>query len=108
MRYFVAYILPGFTILLSVPLILGLVPPNGLYGFRTGKTLSSPEIWYAANRAAGWIMLAASLVAVGFNLILPHLWPDLPQRKQLVWMALSYPPVLVIALVCSLLYLRRL
>jgi uncharacterized membrane protein len=38
---------------LAVPLILGKVGPNTVYGFRTEKTLSSPEIWRAANHAAG-------------------------------------------------------
>jgi len=38
---------------INVPLALGKIPPNWFYGFRTRKTLSSPEIWYPANRAAG-------------------------------------------------------
>ena len=33
---------PLLILLLSVPMILGKVPPNGVYGFRTPKTLSSP------------------------------------------------------------------
>jgi hypothetical protein len=44
---------------LSIPLIVGLVPPNRLYGFRTAKTRSDPRIWYAVNRVAGWDGLAA-------------------------------------------------
>ena len=38
---------------LSIPLILGKVPPNSLYGCRTRRTLSDPKIWYEANRASG-------------------------------------------------------
>jgi uncharacterized membrane protein len=47
---------------LSIPLLLGVVGPNGLYGFRTAKTLSNPDIWYAANKVAGLDLLLASAV----------------------------------------------
>jgi uncharacterized membrane protein len=50
---------------LCIPLVLKLVPPNRLYGFRTRKTLSSPEIWYPANVFAGYaLMLAAAVTAL--------------------------------------------
>jgi hypothetical protein len=49
---------------LSLPLIIGLVPPNRLYGFRTAKTRSDPRIWYAVNRVAGWDGLAAGVTIV--------------------------------------------
>jgi uncharacterized membrane protein len=38
---------------LSIPLILGRVPPNSLYGCRTKKTLSDSNLWYRANRVSG-------------------------------------------------------
>lgn len=38
---------------LSIPLVLGKVPPNSFYGCRTRKTLSDPDIWYKANRISG-------------------------------------------------------
>ena len=47
---------------ISVPLIRQQVRPNRWYGFRTPKTLSSPEIWYPANRAAGIDLLVAGVV----------------------------------------------
>lgn len=49
-------------IAISIPLILDRVPPNSTYGFRTAKTLSDPQIWYAANRVAGHDLLIAGLV----------------------------------------------
>jgi uncharacterized membrane protein len=50
---------------LCIPLVLKLVPPNRLYGFRTRKTLSSPEIWYPANVFAGYaLMIAAAVTAL--------------------------------------------
>ena len=57
----------------SVPLILGLIPPNGLYGFRLRKTMEHPEIWYPVNKYAGERLLFASLLlildSVAFTLI---------------------------------------
>jgi uncharacterized membrane protein len=59
----------GLLILLSLPLIAGWVPPNQLYGFRVTKTLSNPQIWYAANREAGKYLAAAGVcIAVGTTL----------------------------------------
>ena len=40
-------------VIISVPLILEIVPPNGIYGFRVSGTLS-PAIWYPANAFMGW------------------------------------------------------
>jgi hypothetical protein len=55
---------------ISVPLILGRIPPNGLYGFRVRKTMEHPEIWYPVNKYAGERLLIASLLmilaAIGF------------------------------------------
>jgi uncharacterized membrane protein len=39
--------------LLSLPLALGRVPPNGVYGFRTEASLASAAVWYRSNHAAG-------------------------------------------------------
>ena len=47
---------------LSIPMIMGKIPPNGLYGFRVKKTLDNPEIWYPVNAYSGKWLLAASLV----------------------------------------------
>ena len=49
-------------IVLSVPLILGMVPPNPVYGVRTRRTLSSRSVWLRANRVAGWAVLMASVI----------------------------------------------
>ena len=43
---------------LSIPLIRGRIPPNGLYGFRVKKTLADPRIWYPVNTYAGkWLLV---------------------------------------------------
>lgn len=55
---------------ISVPLIKGKVPPNGSYGFKTEKTLSSEEVWYKANTYAGKEMFRAGLMLVGVSIVL--------------------------------------
>jgi len=52
------------TAVVGVPLILRLIPPNEIYGLRTGKTLYHPEIWYEVNRIAGWALVAAAAITV--------------------------------------------
>lgn len=53
-------------IALSLPLIQGRVPPNSFYGFRTAKSLSDPEIWYAINRMSGIdLLIAGALISLG-------------------------------------------
>jgi hypothetical protein len=51
----------GLLILLSLPLLWGKVPPNGLYGFRTRATLHDPVVWYAANHYSAKWMLASGV-----------------------------------------------
>ncbi|HXS14381.1 MAG TPA: SdpI family protein [Acidobacteriaceae bacterium] len=53
--------LPLVLIAVSIPLVVGLVPPNWIYGFRTAKTMSNPQIWYEANRHAGANLIAAGI-----------------------------------------------
>ncbi|HEX7680588.1 MAG TPA: SdpI family protein [Thermoanaerobaculia bacterium] len=59
------FAIPAFLLfLVAVPLVLGLIPPNRLYGFRTAKTLSDEGIWYRVNRLAGFAVMIASAVYV--------------------------------------------
>jgi hypothetical protein len=47
---------------LSIPMILGKIPPNGLYGFRVKKTMENPAIWYPVNAYSGKWLLAVGLI----------------------------------------------
>jgi len=62
----ILHVTTGFLlILLSLPLLWGKVPPNGLYGFRVRATLENPVIWYAANRyAAKWLLWSGAIFVV--------------------------------------------
>jgi uncharacterized membrane protein len=87
-------------VLISIPLVLDSIPPNGIYGFRTSLTLSDPEIWYPANRFLGWALLIAA-VASGIVLVL------LPAtvKRWLLWVTLWVPVLGAVA--ASFWYLQR-
>ena len=57
--------------LVAIPLVLGVIPRNRLYGVRTQKTLSKDRIWYAVNRLAGIALIASS----GVYGVVATLWP---------------------------------
>ena len=48
----------------AAPLAAGMVPPNWLYGFRTPRTMGSPEEWYLANRILGWHMIVSQVIVL--------------------------------------------
>lgn len=65
-------------VVLSVPLVLGLVPPNRFYGVRTRRTLSSRAVWLRVNRVAGWGVMAASI----FYLEVTRSYPYFPGARD--------------------------
>ncbi len=64
---------------LAVPLILGRVPPNRIYGYRTRATLSDERIWYKANAYFAWTFLIGSVVTAVVALMLFE-WGGLSPR----------------------------
>ena len=105
-EHLIAYV-PLLVLALSIPLVLDKVPPNRAYGFRTPKTLSSQGVWYPANRAAGWFMLAAGVISICFNLALWWAFPEWPPNRTESWIGGTMIPLLM-ALLASFIYLRRL
>lgn len=100
-------VVAGCFVLLAIPLILRKVPRNGLYGFRTPKTLRNDEIWYEANSFFGWGMVFASAVsAIAIKVLysLPELTPEQFLKSSLV--ALVAP--LVIAVLLTFIRIRNL
>jgi hypothetical protein len=50
----ITLVVSGFVLAaICVRLILGRIPPSGLYGFRVRKTMEHPEIWYPVNKYGG-------------------------------------------------------
>ena len=92
---------------LSVPLILGKIPPNGLYGFRVKKTMENPDIWYPVNTYSGKWLLATGMImalaAVGLYFV-PGLSLDgYAYAVLVVWVV-----VFAVTLVTSIRYMNSL
>ncbi len=87
--------------LISVPLILRLVPPNGVYGFRIRATQVSRPVWYSANALMGWAQLIAAVVSATSLIVFP-----MNARRWLLWAAFLVP--LFTAIVASLAYVSQL
>jgi uncharacterized membrane protein len=91
----------GIIAVASVPLMLKLVPPNGVYGFRTKQTLSSPEIWFRANRFAGCALFVSSAITAAIFAFRP----EYASGRELPGLAALLVP-LVMAVVASFSYVR--
>ena len=87
--------------IMSIPLVLRLVPPNGIYGFRTSATHSSPAVWYSANAFMGWALLIAAIVSATLLAVLPG-----TVRRWLLWATFLVP--MFAAIVASFAYLDHL
>ena len=92
---------------LSVPLIRGWIPPNRIAGFRTGETLSTPEVWYPANRALGWSLLVAAVAALAFGLTLLALFPEWPAERLATWMKGGVACAALLGILASVRYYVR-
>jgi uncharacterized membrane protein len=92
----------GIIAAASIPLILNVVPPNGVYGFRTRQTLTHRELWFRANRFAGCAFFIASGVSAGIFAT----YPEYASGRSFTGLVVFLVP-LVIALAASFAYVRR-
>ena len=74
--------------LISIPTIFQLVPPNSHWGFRTAKTFSDERIWYAANRVMGIDLLLAGLAVVIGTIITARLVRWNPRQANRICFAI--------------------
>jgi len=84
--------------------MMGKVPRNGWYGFRTTQTLSSDNEWYYANRVAGIAGLAAGLLGVAAALVLPRVMGPSAGYPAAFWTGIAS---LVVAILTSFLLVAR-
>lgn len=89
--------------ILSLPLIVGLIPRNRVYGVRTPNTLSTDERWYRANRFGGCALVLASAVYLAVAVLVPHAPP--PNDSLAVW--LLHVAAFLGPLIASLVATRR-
>jgi len=67
---------------------------NAVYGFRTGKSLASPESWTKANRLFGKLFFSYSLINAGLVTAIFMLFGNGP--AVILYTAFSYVLVLII------------
>lgn len=94
-------------IVLALPLILGRIPPNTWYGFRIRLTLDDSEIWYPANRRAGWLLLIVGVLNMVAAVLLV-LVPGLTENAYGLWMSAFMVASLLPCLILSVRYAKDL
>ena len=98
-----SFLVPCMIILVvSVPLMLKVVPPNRIYGFRTPRTLANRELWFRVNRFAGFALFSAAGMSTAVFIALP----EFASGRSIAGLAVFLVPM-VIAVVASFAYLRR-
>jgi uncharacterized membrane protein len=53
---------PITLILVSIPLVLNMIPPNRMYGVRVRDAGASDAAWYLVNRLGGLAMIVAGII----------------------------------------------
>jgi uncharacterized membrane protein len=104
----IGYILPGLGVVFWIPMALGTIPPNRYYGHRTWKTMASADVWYPANRIAGRCLAIAGLVAVCHNAYFRHEHANWPSTTQQFFMAMASGILLLLGVLVSAIYVRKL
>jgi uncharacterized membrane protein len=80
----------------GIPFYLEKVGPNGISGLRTSKTLSDPNIWYAANRVMGLDFIVSGMILLLVCIVLLTLASSNPNLNTtrintlLIFIALLY------------------
>jgi hypothetical protein len=104
----IIYLAGGILLtLLSIPLILRRIPPNGLYGFRTQQTMENPELWYEVNVYSGKRLLVTGIGTVIASLVL-YFWPGISVDAFALGVTGVVLGLLAWSLIQSFLYLRSL
>jgi len=86
----------------SVTLMVCVVPPNRVYGFRTRRTLANSKLWIRANRFAGFALFIAAVTSAAIFLGAP----EYASGRSLMGVVVLVVP-LVVALAASFAYVRR-
>jgi uncharacterized membrane protein len=87
-------------ILLSIPLVLGKVKMNHLYGIRISKAFESDENWYRINRYGGKVLIATGLILIVFG-IAELIYPV---SNQNLFIFLAFLPAIILIPVLILIF----
>jgi uncharacterized membrane protein len=67
------FAIPAVVIFISsIPMALGMVPRNRLYGFRTKRALADDATWFRVNRFAGIAIMIASVMYFTITISKPY------------------------------------
>ena len=92
---------------ISVPMVMKKIKPNGLYGFRVRKTMENPDVWYAVNCYSGKWLLATGLVIVAAAIGLSFM-PTLTIDAYALDVLAVFGTAFAISIVASVRYLNSL
>jgi uncharacterized membrane protein len=93
--------------LVSLPMIGNKVKPNRIYGFRTRRTISNPEVWYAANHYAG-IHLFVAGICIALLAVLLALLPGINLLSYTTINVVAMMVILIVAVIRSLIFVNSL
>jgi hypothetical protein len=77
----------GLVVVLSIPLILGMVPRNPFYGIRIPKAFESDESWYDINAYGGKLLLVYGVVLLVFAGVTRDIAPSPRDPLSVVYVA---------------------
>ena len=69
----------ALLVVVAIPLVLRMVPPNVIYGYRTRATLSDQALWFEANAHFGRRLIVASLSGTLAAYVIYRLEPFSPE-----------------------------
>jgi uncharacterized membrane protein len=93
--------------ILAPPLLFGLLPPNPIYGVRTKETMQDPQLWHAANRLGGLLLLVSSMVYLVFAWLYPMAGRHDPNFSRWLNHLLSFLLPLAASTIYLLLWIKR-
>lgn len=96
-------------IAISIPLVLRMIPMNGLYGFRIPKAFISAELWYDINAYGGKQMILWSFIMIAVSIA--GIFLVNAPASLMALLAASVGPVVIfptVAVVVTLVYAARL
>lgn len=97
----------GLLAALAIPLWLGKVPPNPIYGVRVPSTLRDPDVWYKTNSHMARGLFATGLITA-LAALLFYFVPGMAVDTY-AWLCLAAIAVpLTVTIIDGMRYLRRL
>jgi len=103
------FFVPALVIIfMAIPLVLGLIPRNRIYGVRIPKTLSDDGVWYRTNRFGGWVLIVSGAIYLIVAKIFPTSGPHDPDYSLWLLHLVAFVLPLIISVMLAIRYARNL